>query len=444
MTSFPPPYPYFNGIIYDQTFFNQTSELTLAQANAKFLKKTTPDTATALETFTAGIKTDTINPTTSGGTIQIGHEATTNNVEVASQINRSTVLHLGDGNTSSGAIHLGNGTGSSNNVQILNGNYSSGQTAGQVNILTGTHAVGSFGGNMGLFTGSRGTLTIGNAVNNQILFQKQPQFNQGIISDDIDGLVPTSAPTIYSDITTGNIQIAQGQTTGTIAIGNGSNRNGTIGIGQNTKGNISIANNMTAGSNTIVIGTTNIGTCNLKGTFVRLNDTGTGAVEIGNATTSSITAFRPIRVSYPTSALTVNTMIGFRFQTDIQNTTINTTRRCQCAILSDGLPNSFGAVLPAGVYAVSYMVVLRTTTTGYVTGIAVTPTVQNNVTSATGGVLNTYGGIVVNSTTSNAPINITGSTFLTLDGTSCVSVGVESTTTNTGNVDIYCQAIRIA
>ena len=61
MSSFPPPYPYFNGITYDSAFFNPTSSsLTLAQANAKYLKKTTPDTATAVETFTSGITTDLI------------------------------------------------------------------------------------------------------------------------------------------------------------------------------------------------------------------------------------------------------------------------------------------------------------------------------------------------------------------------------------------------
>ena len=60
MSSFPPPYPYFNGITYDSAFFNPSSVLTLSQANAKFLKKTTPDIATALETFQSGIQTDLI------------------------------------------------------------------------------------------------------------------------------------------------------------------------------------------------------------------------------------------------------------------------------------------------------------------------------------------------------------------------------------------------
>ena len=65
MSSFPPPYPYFNGIVYDSNFFTQLSTgsgsgLTKAQANALYLRKTTTDTATALETFSAGISTNSI------------------------------------------------------------------------------------------------------------------------------------------------------------------------------------------------------------------------------------------------------------------------------------------------------------------------------------------------------------------------------------------------
>ena len=70
MSAFPPPNVYFNGIIYDSDYFTQsTSGLTLSQANAKYLKKTTPDTASALETFNGGIKTNTISSTGGSNTI---------------------------------------------------------------------------------------------------------------------------------------------------------------------------------------------------------------------------------------------------------------------------------------------------------------------------------------------------------------------------------------
>ena len=57
MVSFSPPYPYFTGIIYDSAYFDSSSSLTKAQANALYLKKSSPDTATAVETFNAGIIT---------------------------------------------------------------------------------------------------------------------------------------------------------------------------------------------------------------------------------------------------------------------------------------------------------------------------------------------------------------------------------------------------
>ncbi len=40
MSSSQPPYPYFNGIEYNSAYFTSTdSGLTVAQANAKYLKK---------------------------------------------------------------------------------------------------------------------------------------------------------------------------------------------------------------------------------------------------------------------------------------------------------------------------------------------------------------------------------------------------------------------
>jgi len=80
----------------------------------------------ALQTFNAGMVTNAIDPTTTGGTLLIGNGATTNNIEVATSASRSVVLHLGDGNNSTGAVHIGNGTSSSGNVQILNGAGSTG------------------------------------------------------------------------------------------------------------------------------------------------------------------------------------------------------------------------------------------------------------------------------------------------------------------------------
>jgi hypothetical protein len=76
-----------------------------------------------LQTY-ASIKTPSINPI--GGTLTIGNEAVDTNVEIATQTGRSVILHLGDGNSSTGGIHIGNGTTTTGNVNILNGTGATG------------------------------------------------------------------------------------------------------------------------------------------------------------------------------------------------------------------------------------------------------------------------------------------------------------------------------
>ena len=75
MTSFIPPYPYFNGIVYDSNFFtsktsSSSSGLSIATANSLYLKKTVADIATVYETFSGGIGTNTIKAA-SGANINV-------------------------------------------------------------------------------------------------------------------------------------------------------------------------------------------------------------------------------------------------------------------------------------------------------------------------------------------------------------------------------------
>jgi hypothetical protein len=138
-------------------------------------------------------------------------------------------------------------------------------------------------------------------------------FNSGISTNTITATTATSAPTLFNNITTTNIQIGQGQTSGTLSIGNGSSRSGTLGIAQNTRGNVSIANNMTSGgSNIVTIGTNSLGTLNLKGATVKINETGsTGATEIGNSSSGAIVIYKPLTPSYTPGAIT-STTIGYK------------------------------------------------------------------------------------------------------------------------------------
>jgi len=58
MTTTLPPSEQFTGIFYNPAFWTTaSSSLTLEDANALYLRKTTPDTATALETFASGLST---------------------------------------------------------------------------------------------------------------------------------------------------------------------------------------------------------------------------------------------------------------------------------------------------------------------------------------------------------------------------------------------------
>ena len=90
--------------------------------------KTIANTWSGLQTFTLGMLSNTINPTTPSGTLIIGNAAANTNVEVASSASRNVILHLGDGdnNTLNAGIHIGNGTTSANNVRILDGAGSTG------------------------------------------------------------------------------------------------------------------------------------------------------------------------------------------------------------------------------------------------------------------------------------------------------------------------------
>lgn len=69
MTTALPPYPYFKGIGFNPAYFN-SSYITQDQANKLYLLKTYSDTATAKETFSAGIVASSI--TTNNGNLIMG------------------------------------------------------------------------------------------------------------------------------------------------------------------------------------------------------------------------------------------------------------------------------------------------------------------------------------------------------------------------------------
>ena len=110
-----------------------TSGISLADATALFLLKTSTDTATALETFTAGIATNSVGTTTLASNLILGSATntgtasldTTGNITIGgSQV--SGTLTVGDLGTRTGAITIGGS--STSTVPITIGNTAAAST----------------------------------------------------------------------------------------------------------------------------------------------------------------------------------------------------------------------------------------------------------------------------------------------------------------------------
>jgi len=96
MTSQTPPYPYFNGITYNPSFFSSSSTgLTQGQANLLYLKKTTADTATALETFSGGLLSNSLKPIAASDILDIATTQTSGAINIGSLPSRSGNINIG-------------------------------------------------------------------------------------------------------------------------------------------------------------------------------------------------------------------------------------------------------------------------------------------------------------------------------------------------------------
>lgn len=293
MSSASPPYPYYDGIPYNPSFFNhevvqQTSSgggLTEAEANALYLRKTVPDIAMVQETFNSGIVTSsitnttgnmTISPAAAGASLLIGNATTTTDVQIATINGRANHLHLGDGNNNfaGGGVHINNGTNNASNVNILNG----ATTSGNCNILSGATTTGQL--NVLTTAGSTGTINLGNANSTTNLNGTTSITN--LSSNKMNALTATAAQTVGANLTTGGSLTlgAAGVNTkvnGTL-VANTIDANGTVSqtmnIGHNLTGTSTFPNTVNIAKNI------NSGEINLGTGF----DVGTQNINIGSAT----------------------------------------------------------------------------------------------------------------------------------------------------------------
>ena len=96
MSSATAPYPYFNGITYNPSFFSSSSTgLTQGQANLLYLKKTTADTATALETFSGGISSNSLKTIATSDILDIATTQTSGAINIGSLPSRSGNINIG-------------------------------------------------------------------------------------------------------------------------------------------------------------------------------------------------------------------------------------------------------------------------------------------------------------------------------------------------------------
>jgi len=121
------PDPYFKGITYNPSFFSSSStSLTQAQANSLYLRKTTADTATALETFSGGLSSTSIDSTSATTDMTIGSNLTNGDLNICgSQTGGDINIGVNATRNSFGYIRIGTTDTVSANVPIIIGNVNS-------------------------------------------------------------------------------------------------------------------------------------------------------------------------------------------------------------------------------------------------------------------------------------------------------------------------------
>lgn len=172
--SVPPPSFNFTGTGFNPDFWaSDTGSLTQDTANALYLRKTVPDSATALETFNGGVSTNSIQPTAPTNSLLVASDITSGELflgaNAAATTARTQHIHIGDSNNlpAGAGVHLNNGINNASNSNISNG----ASTTGNVNVLTGATS----DGNVNIKTGTGGgNINFGNTSGTQTINFNRP------------------------------------------------------------------------------------------------------------------------------------------------------------------------------------------------------------------------------------------------------------------------------
>lgn len=381
--------PIYSGITYNSAFFvEDTGGLSQAQANALYLRKTVPDTATAEETFSGGIKTDTIKPRTTGGT-NLFNDATGNvitssicpNNNSSSYGYNNSIVTVGE---SSKFMRIGGSMPSTSGNYILIGGANSQTTNigigsdGDVGLLSGTNKM-VIGATTKTMTLNSSALT----VNAPATFQNQMRLygatNTFLQADD--QTTPTSSIRLQTLASNPSILLtgAGGSNTITISeIGTSTGLGFSICPNQNT-GDLQIANGTRTGN--ILMGTK-------SALIFGSNKIVVGAA--GNDTllmSDTISLYNPLTPAYTYTQTTTSTggegtpsgKIGYIYRQPTAYATI---------VYSGGDRTYAWLSVTAGVYLVQYSSNPVLTTNYMYTYLATSPNVPvyNGLFNATGSV----------------------------------------------------------
>jgi hypothetical protein len=202
-----PPSYFFSTIDFNPTFYTSTNgSLSQTQANALYLQKTIRDTATALETFSAGIQTPSLSSTGTGASNIL-------NIGIQSRTASGAVHHYSDGdNCVSGAdVEINNGLTNNSATNIHNGTGAN--ATGQVNIMSGSENSGSI--TIGNETTNDTTTTFrGNTTITRLATALTPTYSYpvaaGKVGERIVGTNTTAYPSPYVDKQASTVSLTKG------------------------------------------------------------------------------------------------------------------------------------------------------------------------------------------------------------------------------------------
>jgi hypothetical protein len=375
MSSSNPPYPNFNGITYNSSFFpTESGGLTQGQANLLYLRKTVADTATSLETFNAGIATNNLNTTSTASNLVIGSNTNTGtifiNTNATNNTNTDPAIAIGT-NTGVRTIKINNGTNSVhcssidmagsgiNNVSNLTGDINIGnlQTTGILNL--GTLATRSGAINLGV---SGGTQPISIDTSSVLNTVSTPAISIGastavkfikIGSDTTAGTVSlgllniqtltSGVPTAFLTTTSSSYDISIGafQTNGALLFGSGQGVARTGGITFASAPNTACTIGFLTGTGVTVNGIVNFLTgASCLGRFnIFTGNSSAGSVNIATGTGATQTTAVNISSGTTSGSITIgntNSTTALNGTTTIANYGINAVNRVSNGLLELG------------------------------------------------------------------------------------------------------------